>query len=348
MKAAVLHAPKDIRFEEVKTPRPGKGEVLIKVKAAGICGSDIPRVMETGTYHFPTIPGHEFGGEVVELGKGVPAGIKPGQNVAVVPCIPCGKCFWCKKGEYFQCENYNYLGSRCDGGFAEFVKVPAGNLVKAPAKLDDELPAFVEPAVVAEHCLWRAGGIKPGQSVAVFGLGPIGNLVAQWAKASKAGRIFGIDIDENKIAIARKTGIKDLFNAKETDPIKSILGITDNKGVDLAVEAAGSSRALENCFKAVRKLGRVALVGRIENEVRMSPETYALILRKELVLTGSWGYRFNNFKYAEWYNTLNAMKKGELNVKPLITHRFPLSKAREVFEMLYLKKEPYMKVLFKP
>jgi L-iditol 2-dehydrogenase len=347
MKAVVLHAPKDIRFEDVETPRPGRGDVLVKVKAAGVCGSDVPRVMVTGTYHFPTIPGHEFSGEVVELGKGVSSEVKVGTRVAVAPCIPCGRCSSCRKKEFFQCPNYNYLGSRSDGGFAEFVKSPAVNLVKVPDEVDDESAAFTEPASVALHCLECAGGVKPKETVAVFGLGPIGNLAAQLANIAGA-KVFGIDIEDEKITIARKVGLKYLFNAGEDDAVMSILKLTGRQGVDLAIESAGSSRALTDCLKAVRPSGRVGLVGRIEDGVRISAEDYALILRKELVLTGSWGFEFKDFLYKGWRKVLNAMAKGELKVKPLITHRVPLSRAKDVFEMLYKRKEFYQKVLFIP
>lgn len=180
MKAANLHAPGDIRCEEVPVPEPGPGEVLIKVKACGVCGSDIPRVMQTGTYRFPTIPGHEFSGEVVGGGPGTET-ITPGQRVTVVPLIPCRKCSYCANGKYHLCADYDYLGSRRDGAFAEFVKVPAGNLMPLPDGVDFELGALTDPAAIALHAV-RKLGLNPGDRVAVFGTGPIGAMALQWAK----------------------------------------------------------------------------------------------------------------------------------------------------------------------
>lgn len=131
MKAANLYAPADVRVEPVPIPRPGPSEVLIKVKACGVCGSDISRLMETGTYHFPTIPGHEFTGTVYALGAEID-GVDIGQRVTVVPFIPCHVCDYCAIGEYQQCENYGYLGSRTDGAYAEYVVAPAENILRLP------------------------------------------------------------------------------------------------------------------------------------------------------------------------------------------------------------------------
>jgi len=131
MKAAVLHAPGDLRMEQVPVPSVKADYVLMKVKAAGICGSDIDRVMKTGTYHFPTIPGHEFCGEIARTGTGV-LNWKPGDRAVAAPIMPCYSCSSCQEGNYGQCDNYNYLGSRTDGGFAEYVAVPESNLIRLP------------------------------------------------------------------------------------------------------------------------------------------------------------------------------------------------------------------------
>ena len=145
MKAGVLHQIGDLRYEDVKDPQPNKGEVLLKIRAAGICGSDIGRVYKKGTYHFPTIPGHEFAGEVVDLGKGVDKSYMH-RKAAVFPLLPCRECDMCEIGEYASCRNYNYFGSRCDGGFAEYIAVPVWNLVVSEKDISFEEMAMAEPA----------------------------------------------------------------------------------------------------------------------------------------------------------------------------------------------------------
>ena len=201
MKAAVLHEPGDLRYEEKKTPRIGENDVLVKVRACGICGSDVPRVMEKDkAYFYPSIPGHEFSGEIACMGKKVKS-VRKGDGVAVVPIIPCLKCEECGKRRYFHCRKYDYLGSRSDGGFAEYVKVPAANVVKLSKKMSYERAALIEPLTVAFHVLKRVG-FKKGERLAVFGLGAIGNLVGQLAIYLGAEDVFGIDIDKQKLKIA--------------------------------------------------------------------------------------------------------------------------------------------------
>lgn len=156
MKAAVLHGIGDLRIEGVKTPSPAVGEVLIKIRASGVCGSDVQRVWEKGTYSFPTIVGHEFSGQIVETGEGVDHSLI-GKKTAVFPILPCMHCAPCAVGEYAQCTHYNYFGSRSDGGFAEYISVPAWNLVLAPDSLSFEEAAMAEPAAVAIHALRQAG-----------------------------------------------------------------------------------------------------------------------------------------------------------------------------------------------
>ena len=170
MKACVLHAIGDLRTEEVTVPVPGPGWVLVKVAACGVCGSDIPRVFEKGTYRFPLIPGHEFAGVVDAVGEGVDAA-RIGQRAAVFPLVPCMRCAMCAVGAYAQCADYDYLGSRCDGAFAEYVVAPEWNLVPVPDGLSLEEAAMCEPAAVAAHAL-RQAKIDLGATVAIFGAGP--------------------------------------------------------------------------------------------------------------------------------------------------------------------------------
>ena len=212
MKACVLKAVGQLEYEEVKTPSPGKGEVLLKIKASGICGSDIGRVFVKGTYSFPTIPGHEFAGEIVELGEGVQKDLLH-KKAAVFPLLPCRVCDMCEVGEYASCRNYDYFGSRRDGGFAEYLAVPVWNLVIGDQSLSYEEMAMAEPAAVSLHALSRAG-VELGDNVAIFGAGAIGLMLAEFAKAWGAGRVIPLDIEPAKIDFAKRIGFDGCFKQR--------------------------------------------------------------------------------------------------------------------------------------
>ena len=189
MDALVLHGIGDLREEQVGVPEPKVGEVRVKIGYCGVCGSDIPRCFVKGTYHFPTVPGHEFAGIIDALGEGVD-GFEVGQPVAVFPLLWCGKCEACERKAYAQCSDYDYLGSRSDGAFADYVTAPTANLIPVPDGVSLREAAMAEPAAVARHAVQRAGEMKDGESVAVFGAGPIGLMVAQWARAAGGDTIM--------------------------------------------------------------------------------------------------------------------------------------------------------------
>ena len=180
MHALVLHAVGDLRYESVPRPQAGAGDALVRVRFCGVCGSDIPRCFTKGTYHFPTICGHEFAGVIESLGDEA-SGFAAGDRVAVFPLLWCGRCAACETGKYGQCEDYDYLGSRSDGGFAEYVVAPIKNLLRVPDNVSLEEASMTEPAAVALHSARRAK-VRLGDSVAIFGAGPIGLMTAQWAR----------------------------------------------------------------------------------------------------------------------------------------------------------------------
>lgn len=344
MKACVLHAVGDLRCEEVPAPSVRKGEVLIKIKASGVCGSDIPRVFDKGTYHFPTIPGHEFAGQIIEAGEGVDSALI-GKKAAVFPLLPCMKCECCQIGEYAACTDYNYYGSRCDGAFAEYISVPVWNLVMVPDVLSYEEAAMAEPAAVAIHAL-RQAGIEIGDNVVIFGAGPIGLMLAQWAQAWGADRVMLVDIDGGKISFAKGLGYKNVWNSTDGDPVQWIKEVTGGKGADLAVEGAGVSITLEQCLKSVRPFGRVVAMGNPLGEMKLSQKGYWELLRKQLKICGTWNSSFVSLPKNDWVLAIRAMEQGKLNVKPFITHRFPLEQGKEALEMMRDRKEFYNKVMF--
>jgi len=343
MKAGVLYAVGDIRYEEVKIPRIKEGEALIKVKVCGICASDIPRVMEKGTYHFPLIPGHEISGIVVQKRKGN-SEIKEGDRVTIFPLLPCYKCSYCQRGKYNLCDNYDYLGSRSDGGFAEYVRVPIKNLIKIPPMISYEEAALVEPSAVALHAINRAK-IEISDSIAILGVGFIGLVLAQWVRIKGVRNIFLVDIKEEKLKVARKYGFNKVINAAKENPVEKVLKESKG-GVDISIEAVGVPTTFKQCLQLTRKEGKVIFLGNMREEVKLSEDLISSILRKELTLYGSWNSLFSHFPKNEWETTLYFMQKGKLKVKPLITHRFKLKEVKKVFWMMHQGKEFFNKVIF--
>lgn len=233
MRSLVLHGVKKLGYEAGwPTPAIPEGWAMVNVKASGICGSDMPRVMQTGTDHHPTIPGHEFSGTVT-MAKS--SSVKAGDRVAGMPIIPCGRCSGCEIG-LFHCMQYDFIGSRRDGGFADYCVTPAENLVVLPAGVTYEEGAFIEPLAVTLHVL-RRSGMVPGARVSVYGGSAIGILTAQWAGIQGASEVVSADIREESPAVAAACGIKRVVNPL-SDEFKS-LGEFDHQ-----FEAAGSSAAL--------------------------------------------------------------------------------------------------------
>ena len=345
MKAAVLHAPGDLRIEKVQIPCGLKDkEVLVKVRAAGICGSDLDRVMKTGTYSFPTIPGHEFCGEIEEIGCCV-HDFKKGDRVVVAPLMPCFECEFCEQGNYGQCNNYNFLGSRTDGGFAQYVKAPAKNLIMMPDGISFIEGSTVEPAAVTLHGM-RKVGIEVGDTVAVLGCGAIGLFAVQFAKIMGATKVIAVDIAQDKLALAKEVGADICVNALNGDPVQAIKDITGGRGANVVIETAGVSITQEQCIRAARKTGRILYLGTAHRDVVIPPKTFECIVRNELTIVGAWNSYSAPFPGVEWYSVLEYIKMGSLKIKPLITHICMLDEAPKVFNDLALRKYPFNKVVF--
>jgi L-iditol 2-dehydrogenase len=315
---------------------------LVRVDACGVCGSDIPRVFEKGTYRFPTIPGHEFSGTVLQSGDGVDPNWV-GRQVVVFPLIPCRKCAYCQAGRYALCQDYDYLGSRSDGAFAEFVVVPIWNLTPVPPAVSQEEAAMTEPAAVAVHAL-RQAGVDAGDAVMIFGAGPIGLILAQWARAMGAGRVIVADIDAQKLEFAQKLGFEDLCNPAEVE-CAAWLDETLRRLPDLVLEASGSAAAYEQCLLCTRTLGRVVLMGNPAGDMKVSQNAYWAILRRELTVYGTWNSVYRAAPRDEWRLSLEFMASGKLDMKPLITHRVILSELPEMLARIRDKSEFTNKVL---
>ena len=239
MKGYSLHAVNDLRYEKLEYPECTTGWCVVKVKAAGICSSDIPRVYTKGTYHFPTIPGHEFSGVVDKVADSENENLV-GKKVGIFPLIPCRKCQQCKDGHYEMCSNYDYVGSRRDGGFAEYVAVPVWNLVELSDEISFEEAAMMEPLAVALHAI-KIADIKDGDTVAIIGTGMIAFAAAQWAKKMGAAEVIVVGRSESKRKIAEtipKIGYATFENCKEE--------------VDVVLEAVGSNSAIDTAMNMVK------------------------------------------------------------------------------------------------
>jgi L-iditol 2-dehydrogenase len=342
MMACNLRGIGDLRYEEVLVPQRGPDEVLLQVKAAGICGSDIPRIFEKGTYHFPTIPGHEFAGLIVDAPEEDAALL--GKRAAVFPLIPCRECEACQIGEYPQCNNYDYYGSRRDGAFAEYIAVKKWNLVFIPDTVPFEHAAMCEPCAVAIHALSQAG-IGLGDTAAIFGAGPIGLLAAQIAGGWGAARIVLVDVDEAKLDFAGELGFTYRVNSRKEDPAEYIRRLSGGKGADVALEAAGASSAVEGCLRSVKTFGQVILMGNPAKNMDISQKAYWEILRKQLTLRGTWNSSYNGARN-DWQLAISCMENGILRLSKLITHRFSLAECNRAFELARQRVEFYVKIMF--
>jgi len=344
MKAGILYKAGDIRCELIPIPEIDSREVLIATKTVGICGSDIPRFLRgVSPYNF-RILGHECAGEVIKVGKKVTS-VEVGDRVAIMPVISCGKCDFCRSGEYSLCDNFVRIGTRTDGCFAEYVKVFPENLLKLPDTIDYESASLLEPSAIALHSIKRAG-ILPGDTVAVFGCGPIGLLITQWVKILGARQVFAVDIAEEKLEIARKIGITDCINARKDDPVKEIMKRTTERGVDLVFDSAGSKITFEQSMRVARKLGKVVLVGLVEEDIILPRQTALAILRHELTIYGVYDTDTKPLPLNSWQTSLHFIKTCRLDVKALITHRFKIDDIAVVFRKIARQREKFNKVIF--
>ena len=337
MYAGVLHGPGNIKYEEVEIPTISDGEIIVKVMHSGVCGSDIPRIMTKGAYRHPIIPGHEFSGTVENPGN---SGIEKDMPVSVYPLIPCNNCIQCNMGMYHLCDKYDYMGSRCNGGFAEFVKCPSWNAVPIPEGLSIDNAALMEPISVSYHGAIKTG-IKKGDTVIVYGLGTIGLFVAQWSKIMGADYVIGVDRNLHKHNIAKKVGVDECL-LSNNEMIEFLTTDTGMKGADVVFECSGSSQLQEMSIQAAKKSGKIVLLGNSENDLVVKKENLSLILRKEISINGSWNSTIKN----DWIISANSVKEGLINCKGIVTHRKKLSEISKVFSDLHSKAYPFLKVSF--
>lgn len=341
MKAAVLYQVHDLQIKDFPCPPQKKGEVLVRVRYCGVCGSDLPRYLSTGSYDMPKILGHEFMGTVAALDSSV-KDFKVGDRVAVNPLIPCKTCNECKKGLFFHCRQYKFLGSRIHGGWAEFVAVPQENLIPLAETVTDKAAALLEPITVAYHCVKRMG-VQAGQQVVVLGAGPIGILIAQWAY-SRGAEVMIADIRKSALDVAAACGVPGIVDASATDVETAILSQTNHRKADIVIEAAGARASTLAAFEIAATRGGVGLVGRICGSLELSQSDLEKIQRKELSVRGLWGFDCSS-EENDWNAANQEISQGRIVAEPLITHIYPLAEAKAAIEMMASKKEYFCKVL---
>ncbi len=345
MRASVLYGVGDIRNEFVPIPKISDDEVLINVKYVGICGSDLPRSMISGLSggaKYPIILGHEFSGEVVEVGKNV-KNIIVGSRVAVAPLVPCGECVYCKKGEFGLCPDYKIIGTRVNGALAEYVKVPYEHVLVIPDNLDYKTAAGIEPSSIACHGVSKAE-IKPGDSVVVLGCGPIGQFAVQWAKVFGATKVIAVDIFDEKLELAKKLGATHVVNSKETNAVEKIKKIT-GIGADAVIETAGSRFTQEQSLLMARKHGTIVFVGISHTELPLSANAAESILRGELTIKGSWNSYTQPYPGKAWTTTLEFMGKGDIVFEPMISHEIKLEEVGEYLSKMAKREINFNKVI---
>lgn len=340
MLAAVLHGIGDLRVEQVAIREPGADEALIRVRACGICASDLPRIFETGTYRFPLIPGHEIAGEVERLGAAA-HGLEPGMRCTVYPLIACGGCDACRAGRPNLCDAYDYLGSRTDGGFAELVAAPARNCIPLPQAVSFAAGALAEPCAVALHAVRRAGPAL-GDWVAVFGAGPIGIVIGLLCRMSGA-RVVMVDVDQRKLAAAAELGLKESVRGGG-EAAARVRELTGGAGVAVAFEAAGAPAALRDAAAVAAKRGTLALVGNMTGDVVIPQAEYSAILRRELRILGNWNSLPRGLAQDDWGAALGLMERGRLPAERLVSHRFPLARVHEALALMR-SGEPHLRVM---
>lgn len=345
MKAAVLYGQQDIRYEEVDTPELDNEEILIKVMRTGICGSDIPRVLGKGAHYYPIILGHEFSGEVVEVGKSVKR-VSIGDRIAGAPLIPCHQCIDCLQGDYAQCKNYSFIGSRKSGSWAEYVSIPEKNAVKLPLGVTFEQGVFLEPLTVALHGLLLMD-FKGGADVAIIGMGTIGLLTLQCARNLGAKRITVFDIDDGRLSTAKEYGADICLNTSNDGFREIVFNETNGRGFEMVIDTAGVQFTEKLCLEIAENKGKVMFISTPIANLTLIPKEFEQINRKELTLKGSWMSYSAPFPGKEWELAGYYLSKNLVRVEQLIDRIIPLHDIESAVKDLAIVGKVKGKILMK-
>jgi threonine dehydrogenase-like Zn-dependent dehydrogenase len=325
MKAAVLHGNADLRVEDIAVPEVGEGEVLVRVAYSGVCGSDVPRLIHNGAHFYPIVLGHEFSGEIVEVGAGVDKALT-GTKVACAPLVPMFEHPQSQRGNFALGKGYSFIGSRRQGGFAEYVTMPLVNAVPLADSVDMLAGAFMEPLTVGLHAI-NIMNFQPGRTTAVIGLGTIGMLLMQCAKLLGAGPISAFDVDPGKLELARKYGADVTVNSTDETAVKEAIAAG---GYEMVFETAGVPAAEILALRLAAGKGRVMYVGTPHVPLTLQPDEFEEINRKELTIQGSWMNYSAPFPGWEWTFGAEALGNNRIRLDGLIDRVLPLDAAGDI------------------
>ena len=343
MKALVLTDYNHFAYQDVDDPALEDGEVLVAVKAVGICGSDVHGMDgSTGRRRPPIVMGHEAAGVIAETAPGV-VGWQVGDRVTFDSTVYCGACAHCRAGRVNLCENRRVLGVSCedyrrDGAFAELVAIPQHILYRLPEGLSFEHAATVEPLSIAAHATNRTA-IRLSDTAVVIGAGMIGLLVIQTLRAAGCGRIIAVDLDAGRLELARELGADETVRTDEADTEAEVRERTGGRGADVVVEAVGLADTVQSAVACAAKGGQVTLVGNLSPQVPLALQT---VVTRELTLNGSCA------SCGEYPACLDMLARGTVRVDPLISATAPLAHGAAWFDRLHAAEPGLMKVILKP
>ena len=343
MKALVLHKTRDLRVDDVPQPQAGPGQVLVRVRAVGLCGSDVHyythgRIGDQ-VLRKPMIMGHEGAGEVAALGAGV-EGLEVGQRVALDPAVSCGRCEWCTTERPNLCPNVRFFATPpYDGLMCEFAVVERSQCLPIPDAMTWEEAAMLEPLQVGVHAV-NLVGVRPGETVAVVGVGPIGLGCLQTARAGGAGRIIATDKLDYRLKLARQLGADETINVDKNDPVEEVRRMTGGRGVDLVFECTNRAAGAPQAWGLVCIGGRVMMVGIPEEDEITLPAHPPR--RKELRIQ-----YVRRSRYAA-EQAIDLVAGRRIDVARWVTHRVPLEEAAKAFEMVERYADGVLKAVILP
>ena len=336
MKQAVMTSPGTIEFREIPVPEPAAGELLLRMKRIGVCGSDIH------VYHgkhaltpFPVVQGHEVSGVVEKLGPGV-HGFRPGEAVTFQPQVYCGQCYPCTHGAYHICDNLKVMGFQTTGAASEFFAVPAAKVLKLAPGMDLDYGAMVEPVAVAVHALGRSDSVA-GKKVLVLGAGPIGNLVAQAALGSGAAQVLITDLSDFRLGIALECGIALGVNPAKSDLATEVRRHFGEDKADLILECVGSQATIAQAVSVARKGTDIVVVGVFGEKPAMDLGT---VQDRELRLVGTLMYR-----EPDWRRAIELIGRNKVKLGQLITDHFPFAEYKKAYEHIEAHRDRAVKVM---
>ena len=343
MKAMLLREYKQLELTEMPTPDVGPEELLIRVRACGICGSDVHGYDgSTGRRIPPLVMGHEAAGVVAAVGDQV-TGFKEGDRVTFDSTVSCGKCFFCRRGQINLCDNRRVLGVstgeyRQHGAFAEYVVVPQHITYHLPDTLTFEEAALIEAVSVAVHAVRRTP-IHMADTAIVVGSGMIGLLVVQALRLAGCGQVFAVDLEDNKLELAKQLGADDGFNSSKVNVPEIVQSRTNGRGADVAIECVGATAPIQSAIESLRKGGALTLVGNLAPQVELPLQA---VVTRELTVYGSCA------SSGEYPVCIDLMSRGQIRVRPLISATAPLEEGPDWFKRLYEREPGLMKVVLQP